>query len=28
MDQQEELLKTELWFAKFYAYLLKNQIPN
>ncbi len=28
MDQQEELLKAELWFAKFYAYLLKNQIPN
>ena len=27
-DEQEELIKAELWFAKFYSYILKNQLPN
>ena len=27
-DEQEELLKAEFWFAKLYAYILKNQLPS
>ena len=27
-DEQEEILKRELWFAKFYEYILKNQLPS
>lgn len=28
VEDPEELLKAEFWFAKFYSYILKNQLPS